>query len=93
MTARTSALPRYEIATDGKTVWVNTANGCIGRFGLQGVDIHHEPLKQMERGSSECLFCTHGPVSRADWELFVAKMLELHKVTVPQRYMPRRFRG
>jgi hypothetical protein len=83
---------KYEISTDGRTVWVNSAV-CLGRFGRLGIDVHKDITEQMARTGTECLFCTHTPTTRADWDLFVVKMKELHGVIVPQKYMPRRFRG
>jgi hypothetical protein len=83
---------QHDISSDGITVWVNNAVGCIGRFGRNGIDIHHMP-GSAESLKTECLFCTHAPTTRADWDLFVKKMLEFYKVNVPAKYMPRRFRG
>lgn len=83
---------RYEVSTDGRTVWVNTAV-CLGRFGPMGIDVHKDITEQMAKTGTECLFCTHTPTTREDWELFRKKMKELHDVIVPQKYMPRRFRG
>lgn len=80
----------YEISTDGITVWVNAMGGLIGRFGKAGIDVHHEPTQQHEKG--ECLHCTHEPVTEVDWEVFKEKMLEHHSVVVPDRYKPMRFR-
>jgi hypothetical protein len=82
----------YSITSDGRCVWVNTGKGCIGRFGVNGIDIHHEPMSQASR-ESECLFCTHEPVTKADWELFVQKMRELYGVSVRAKHMPARFRA
>jgi hypothetical protein len=79
----------YDITTDGRTVWVNAAS-CLGRFGLQGIDIHRPAAEQPDLG--ECLYCTHGPTTRADWDVFVAKMLEHHAIKVLAKYMPKRFR-
>jgi hypothetical protein len=78
---------KHEIVSDGVTVWVNNEIYCIGRFGKFGIDIHKAPSN-----SSECLFCTHGPVTKADWDLFVTKMDELYRVKISNRYMPKRFR-
>lgn len=79
-----------EIDSDGVTVWVNGASWLLGRFGRQGIDIHRAVGEQQECG--ECLFCTHKPTTREDWDVFVTKMSELHGIRVPQRHMPRRFR-
>jgi hypothetical protein len=81
-----------QVDSDGVTVWVNTELGCIARFGRMGIDIHRVG-KESKVESTECLFCTHGPVKKTDWHLFVAKMLELYRFKVPERYIPRRFRG
>lgn len=79
-----------EIHTDGITVWVNTAI-CIGRFGRFGIDVHKGFEQQLQSGS-ECLHCTNEETTKADWEIFKAKMLEFHKVKVSDRYMPKRLR-
>jgi hypothetical protein len=81
-----------QIETDGITVWVNTEVGCIARFGRQGIDIHrmHAETKGV---CDECLYCTHAPTTKTDWHTFVAKTLELYRLKVPEKYMPRRFRG
>lgn len=80
-----------QIDTDGITVWVNGDLGeCIGRFGRNGIDIHTTMAMQMD---TQCLFCTHTPVTRADWELFQEKMLELHGVKVEEKHCPVRFRA
>ncbi len=81
---------KYQIDSDGETVWVNTSDGCIGRFGKLGIDIHQEPLKQAS-GRSECLFCTHGPTGFSDWELFCSKMKDIYKIYISESYTPRRF--
>jgi hypothetical protein len=81
-----------QVDTDGVTVWVNTEAGCIARFGRQGIDIHRTHA-EMKAVGDECLFCTHGPTTKTDWHLFVAKMLELYRFKVPEKYIPRRFRG
>lgn len=81
----------YAIESDGITVWVNTGFECIGRFGRMGIDIHRTMDQQM-KGGSECLECTHGPVSRLDWERFKEAMLEYYGVAVDDEHMPARFR-
>ena len=60
----------------------------FGRFGVMGIDVHRPMSEQREKG--ECLHCTHGLVTRADWDVFVAKMKEHFGITVPQRYLPKR---
>lgn len=78
-----------EIETDGITVWVNR-EWCLARFGKMGIDIHRSPDEAKEKG--QCLFCTHGPTTIEDWELFKQKMLELYGVEVSDEYKPDRFK-
>ncbi len=82
----------YQITTDGTTVWVNHSQGyMIGRFGRMGVDIHRTLEDQITTGS-ECLACTHGPVTVQDWELFVSGMQTHYGIAVTDHYRPVRFR-
>jgi hypothetical protein len=78
---------KFEILTDGITVWVNSQTGhTIGRFGKLGIDIHNAT-------SDGCLYCTHSETTLDDWFIFVGAMIGFHGVTVdPRRYMPERFR-
>lgn len=80
----------HEVISDGVTVWVNGAENCLGRFGVNGIDIHKELSKS--HGGNECLFCTHAPTTRVEWDLFVVKMLEFYKIPIHDRFMPKRFR-
>lgn len=80
-----------DITSDGRTVWVNTSAGCIGRFGKAGIDIHRSMNDQAAKG--ECLFCTHGPTTKQDWTTFVEKMNEFYGVLVGPEHMPDRFRN
>lgn len=81
---------KHEIHSDGVTVWVNSLNGLIGRFGRQGIDIHR--VLRQQSSSGECLYCTHAKTVASDWPIFVAKMEELHGVHVPENHKPKRFR-
>ncbi len=76
----------FDITSDGKTVWINGVNGCISRFGEGGIDIH------TEAGDTECLFCTHGPTTLGDWDLFVEKMQFFYGIKVLQKFKPLRLR-
>jgi hypothetical protein len=67
---------RASIQTDYTTVWINGATSLLGRFGPRGVDVHTDSL---------CDDCKTG---EPDWEHFKAKMLEVHGVTVIDRYQP-----
>jgi hypothetical protein len=82
--------PRYEIVSDGKTVWVNGRNGLLGRFGVNGVDVHRATKEQATQG--ECLFCTHEKTSAYDWCVFRLYMKKYHKIAVPSKYMPDRLK-
>lgn len=68
-----------QILVGARTVWVNDAYGCLGRFGLFGIDVHRTLAAQME-GQSECLDCTHGPATLTDWTRFKQAMLHFHGV-------------
>lgn len=77
-----------EVFGDGRTVWINNAAGCLGRFGRGGIDVHR-PLPEQMAGGKECLYCTHAQPTHADWLVFVAKMKELHAVDVPLNLRPK----
>jgi hypothetical protein len=73
----------FEILSDGRTVWVNTPSGCIGRFSAKGVDVHKLPEEQMEGG--QCLDCTTDP----DWDRFKASMLHYYGIEVGDEHRPK----
>ena len=80
----------YDVVSDGLTVWVNAASGeCLGRFGKFGIDVHKKVEDQRD-GASECLFCTHGPTTLADWEAFRVSMALHHRVQVGDTHRPSR---
>lgn len=80
-----------QIDSDGVTVWVNVRGVCLGRFGRQGIDIHHD-LEGQEKHGVECLMCTHGPVTKEDWPRFIEGMFEHHGIIVPEEHRPHRFK-
>lgn len=82
---------RVEAIASNETVWVNSDEGCIGRFGKRGIDIHRLPSEQGQKG--QCLSCTYGPTTVEDWHRFVEEMKELHGVEIKESLMPRRFRS
>lgn len=87
---KTTITTQYETTSDGTTVWVCDNSGyTIGRFGKMGIDIHQPP----ENGGSECLHCTHGIVTREDWDVFVVKMLGHYGVIGLEHHCPTRFQG
>lgn len=49
----------YEVASDGRTVWVNNAHGSIARFVVRdgSYEVHKDVAEQIESGTS-CLVCT-----------------------------------
>lgn len=77
-----------EIQSDGKTVWVNGADGCcIGRFSRFGIDIHRDFAAQLA-GLGQCLDCTHTMPDLSDWKRFVSAMRCHYDVEIGARYMP-----
>jgi hypothetical protein len=72
----------HEVIGDGQTVWVNSGNGAVGRFGRTRVDVHSPD-------NTACEDC--GPVGDdkvAAWERFKLGMRTHHKVDVPERFRP-----
>lgn len=65
-------------------VWIHAPNGeTVGRFGKMGIDVH-TTMKEQLAGASQCRYCTHGHVTRADWERFRRIAWMLWGVYVPQ---------
>jgi len=81
----------YEITTDGTTVWVNSSDGAIARFGKNGIDIHCS-LGEMVEFGTQCLQCTHQPTTVDDWRAFQDGMLKHHGISVSDGFMPKRFK-
>jgi len=71
----------FEAFTDGRTTWVNTADGLIGRLGPRGIDVHGKPGDPVT-----CLDC--GPLPKDPWRHFVAAMERHHGVRVPDDCCP-----
>jgi hypothetical protein len=72
-----------DTSANGDTVWVNSPTCCIGRFSKRfGMDIHRTVEQQMQ-GEPQCLHCTHGGGTHADWLEFVRLMKHHFNVTVP----------
>jgi hypothetical protein len=80
----------YEVTSDGVTVWVNGSEGCIGRFGLNGIDIHRPASEQVAKG--QCLHCTHALTTAADWDTFVREMNDFFGVKVRPQHRPDRLK-
>lgn len=73
----------FEVAYDGRTVWVNGKGNCLGRFSKSGIDVH-KGAEEVAKTGRECFFCSHGQTDRSSWLAFKAKMLEHHGVEVPE---------
>ena len=73
-----------QVSQDKGTVWIHAADGsCIGRFSKRaGLDVHKSASVVME-GGTECLYCTHRPAGKDDWETFCEQVMFHHRVPVP----------
>ncbi|MFT6904200.1 MAG: hypothetical protein ACJAS1_000850 [Oleiphilaceae bacterium] len=74
---------QIELSQTRDVVWIHSFDdgSTVGRFGRMGVDIHNSVTEQLN-GASECRLCTHGKVTRSDWDLFREKALEFWQVNV-----------
>jgi hypothetical protein len=73
-----------EVSSDGRTVWVNGANGWnVGRFSEAGIDF----------GDSSRLKAKAGPLTQHDWLGFQFDMLDVHGVRVADTHKPDFLRG
>ncbi len=76
-----------EVVSDGRTVWINSAEGCcLGRFSRFGIDVHKDAVGQVE--GDPCLDCAPGLPDASGWERFRRGMLEHHGVAVEDRHRP-----
>ncbi len=83
---------KFELFGDGRTVWVNAADGSsIARFGRMGIDVHTSASEQ-EKGAPQCLACTHGLTDLADWRRFQELMKQHYDIVVGDKYMPKHIR-
>lgn len=83
---RTADDPTLEFQLDSHTLWVNGLDGLVARFGPRGIDIHLA-------GSCAGGYCTHGPTTLEDWEVFKRRMLEIHQIVVTDEHLPDSFRS
>lgn len=76
----------YTIETDGRVVWVNGLAALVGRFSKNGIDVHVD---------GKCVgdSCSPGPCTVEHWREFQKKMVDLHGITVPDKYMPKFLRS
>jgi hypothetical protein len=72
---------RAEVKSDGTTVWVNGADGMLGRFNRRFLDVHID-------GACAGDGCAPGPCTLEHWNVFKTKMLEVHGVRVSDKHMP-----
>jgi hypothetical protein len=86
---RAKMIDGHEVATDGRTVWVNSGidGSNIARFSRVGIDVHHTAMGQKETGT-ECLFCTHEPTDLEDWKTFQTEVHKHYGVHVPDEFKP-----
>jgi hypothetical protein len=77
----------FEIIYGARAVWVNDATGCLGRFGVYGIDVHRTMDEQVA-GLAECLFCTHGSVMAEDWPRFVEALQRFHQIDIRDQPWP-----
>lgn len=81
---------KVDIQSDGRTVWVNGADGCcVGRFSQYGVEIHHTAEAQMTTGD-QCLDCKAGPTNLLDWEHFKVGMKSYYGVEISDKHRPKK---
>jgi hypothetical protein len=71
----------FDISFGDRAVWVNSAGGCLGRFGKNGIDVHRA-IDEEGLPQPQCLFCTHAPVNLDDWTRFVDAMKQFHGVDI-----------
>lgn len=83
MTSTSNISYEVELSQMRDVVWVHASDGSTtGRFGKFGVDLHNTNTEQLD-GKPQCRLCTHGKVSKLDWELFREKALEWWGVNIP----------
>lgn len=73
---------KFEVSSDSQTVWINSANGALARFGRLGIDVHNAT-------NTGCLHCTHGRQTPADWERFKRLVLDVYGVEVSDTHRPK----
>lgn len=79
---------KFEIFTDGRTVWINASDGSsVGRFGRMGIDIHTSADDQMN-GAPQCLACTHERTTVSDWHKFQVLMKQHFDIDIDVSLMP-----
>lgn len=66
-------------------LWVNAPDGsCVARFSKRfGADLHHT-VTEMMAGAPECIHCTHGVPTSAEWNEFRSRLAESYQVFLPE---------
>jgi hypothetical protein len=78
-----------QILSDGRSVWVNAADGCCtGRFARGGVDIHLDGEQQVKQGI-ECIDCFDRTDDfEQDWQRFTRGMKQHYGVEINDEHKP-----
>lgn len=79
---------KYQLMTDGNTVWVNDSSGCcIGRLTRFGIDVHTTAAEQ-RRGERQCLDCrtVSGQITDEVWQEFRVSMKKHHSLEIPRGF-------
>lgn len=84
----TDQVETHEIFTDGRTVWVNGADGmCIGRYSRFGVDVHNDAEGQVATGK-QCLECVHDLPPDQAWDRFRDAMRRHWAIEIDEALRP-----
>ncbi len=81
----TEAKNRYEVSSDGKTVWVNGV-GCVARFGKVTHEIYSDVMVVPAFLHSKAHM--DGIPTMSDWLDFVDRVFDAYKVAVEDKHRP-----
>lgn len=85
----TQVIGRFEIASDGVTVWVNGSDGAnVARFSRSRMDIHRN-----DQTGAHCLDCKAGPTNSGDWVRFRDGIRRLCGVEIADQHAPEFIEG
>lgn len=78
----------FEVASDGRTIWVNADDGMlIGRFSQNGIEVHHgSPSNDGDQAIP--VFKQHGVAPCASWDVFTQEIEAHHRIVIPDSYRP-----
>ncbi len=74
-----------DIDTDGRTVWVNTAEKCIGRFCSSSCEVFVPKAKRHPSMSRMGELEFRSP---ANWPWWLETLKRIHDVDMPPHYKP-----